>query len=272
MVLSTQDAGQFFQLLWGLYFYVNQHQRLVPNVHTRQEYEGLPSQQKVKVRQALWQHPEWIEAYVQANPDNLSDEALAIVRGWQKRLMGKFYILRYLKHHAIFLQGERVYGVKALYEPLDMVLQRYDRLPIMVEAVLLPFKGHIIYDGVLHPYNIALGAGIRAGLNETYMTAKQQGRILLTLEQAEPAPKKPSARRLPAVNNAQQVDELVRLSQRLKGQTAPQQAAFNVLRHSALLAEAAATQPDNLAELWLLGRKVAQALNRLEKTLDRAEI
>lgn len=271
MLLSRSDADQFFQLMWGLQFYVNQHQRLVPNVHTLQEYQDLPSQKKVTVRQALWQHPEWIEAYVQANPDNLSDEALALVRGWQKRLMGKFYILRYLKPHAIFLQGERVYGVKALYDPLSMVLRKYASLPILVEAVLLPFKGHIVYDGLLHPYNIALGTNLRAGLNETYMTAKQQGRILLTLEKAKAQPKKPSARRLPAVDNTQQVDELVRLSQRLKGQTAPQQAAFNVLRHSALLAEAAATQPDDSAELWRLGRKVDQALNRLEKTLDRAE-
>lgn len=270
MVLSTQDADQFFQLMWGLHFYVNQHQCPVPNIHTLQAYKNLTSQKKLRVRQALWQHPEWIEAYVQANPDNLSDEALALVRGWQKRLMGKFYILRYLKPHAIFLQDARVYGVKSLYDPLDVVLN-YQPLPILAEAVLLPFKGHIIYDGLLQTYNVALGAGIRAGLNETYMTAKQQGRILLTLEKAEAEPKKPSARRLPAADNAPLAGELVRLSQRLKGQTAPQQAAFNVLRHSTLLAEAAATQPDDLAELWLLGRKVAQALNRLEKTLDRAE-
>ena len=45
-------------------------------------------------------------------------------------------------------EDNKVYAVLALSDPLeDMVLGL--RPPILVNAVLLPFKGKIVYDGIL---------------------------------------------------------------------------------------------------------------------------
>jgi hypothetical protein len=34
MTLSTEDAAQFFRLMWGLQFFVNQQLRLLPRVRS----------------------------------------------------------------------------------------------------------------------------------------------------------------------------------------------------------------------------------------------
>jgi hypothetical protein len=70
--------------------------------------------------------------------------------------------------------------VLGLIDGLEEVVPAYD-LPRMVDAVLLPFKGWIIYDGLLQGYNISFGGGIRSDLNHTYMTAKQKDRIITTM-------------------------------------------------------------------------------------------
>ena len=139
------------------------------------------SQQKIIVRDALWERPDFIEAYLQANPDKWSDEELILIGKWKEYIAGKFYIFRYLKDHAIFMENSQLYGVKGLYEPFEMAFQGHP-LPILVEAVLLPYKGQIIYDGICRIYNIYFGGGIRRDLKEEYMTAKQNGRIQTSME------------------------------------------------------------------------------------------
>ena len=55
--------------------------------------------------------------------------------------------------------------------------------PSFVEAVLLPFKGQIIYDGLLAGYGISFGGGIKRSLNETYNEIKQRPGIITSLDQ-----------------------------------------------------------------------------------------
>ena len=51
----------------------------------------------------------------------------------------------------------------------------------MLQAVLLPFKGQIVYDGFLLPYRIFFGAGIRRSLNDEYQAAKARYGIITSL-------------------------------------------------------------------------------------------
>ena len=49
---------------------------------------------------------------------------------------------------------------------------------------LLPFKGQIIYDGLLSPYNIFFGSGIKSSLHEEYIK-KQQKKVQCALWKLE---------------------------------------------------------------------------------------
>ena len=267
-MLSKNDAGQFFRLMWGLQFHVSRKKALLPHLKSREDYERLARGDKIVVRDALWENPDLIDAYVRENPDGLPPEELAIIGKWKGFVADKFYVFRYLKDHAIFISGSKVYGVAGLFDPLEEVFGGQP-LPIMTEAVLLPYKGKIIYDGLFRPYGLFFGAGIRADLKEIYLTAKQNGRIIISLE-PDTAEDPVQLPRKTNKENEAIVVQIMRASKRLKGGAAIQEAAFGLLRAGAKTAQAAVQGQDAVEELWRLGRKAQNALNHLYNTLKRA--
>jgi hypothetical protein len=64
MNLSPEDAKLFFELMWGLQHYVNQQRGILKNIPSPVEYAKLPTQKKLKVREALWKSPGLIDNYV----------------------------------------------------------------------------------------------------------------------------------------------------------------------------------------------------------------
>lgn len=270
MKLSTEDTSLFYKLMWGLQFYVNRQLQILPGVDSAEAYAALPTADRIQVRDALWKNPDLIDAYVAENPDRLSAEELGIVRKWKGFVSGTFQIFRYLKKHTIFiLDDDRVYGVLGLYDSIEDALGGR-RPPVMAQGVLLSFKGQIVYDGILQSYNIHFGRGIRSGLNEVYMAAKQNKRIITTLE-PERVKRSRQRRAKPAKDWGPMVDDLVQTTGRMKGGPAVQSAAFSLLRASAQLARAAVHAPGDLDALWDLERKARTALSRLRTVLDRAE-
>lgn len=270
MKLSVEEANLFYQLMWGLHFYVNQQQQILPNIKSAKEYENVPMPEKVAVRNALWKNPNLIDAYVEKNPDNLPTQELDIVSKWKRFVSGGFQIFRYLKNHTIFISDKsQVYGVVGLYDHLEELFPGRP-LPIMVGAVLLPFKGKIVYDGMLEGYNIFLGGSMRSGLNEGYMAAKQNDRIITTLE-PESAPQIQAKQRKPDKDWKPVVEEILKVIEEMRGGSPLQHAAFTLLRNSVRVVQSVVQQPDNLEEIWRLNQQTQKTLGRLQKVLERTE-
>jgi hypothetical protein len=182
VTLLPEDGKLFFELMWKLQYYVNQKNGFHKNITSFDVYANLPTEKKLKARDALWEHPELIEAYAQENPDSLPPEELDIVQKWKGFIKGSFFLLRHLKKGSIFIgESDQVYSVHGIQDALEDVIPAY-ALPEMFLAILLPFKGQIIYDGLLQGYSIHIGGGIRSNLNHTYAVAKQKDRIITTLE------------------------------------------------------------------------------------------
>ena len=123
-----------------------------------------------------------IEFFADEHPAHLSEDELEIVLSWRHLVSGRFYVFRQLKKYMVFLDtGDPpvAYGVVALTEPFEDLVGPY--LPRMVEAMLLPFKGRIVYDGLLSGYNISFGGGIKRMLNDSYRRAKERQGIVTTL-------------------------------------------------------------------------------------------
>jgi hypothetical protein len=178
-----------------------------------------------------------------------------------------------LKKHAIFIsKDDKVYGVLALHDGLDDMFYPA-QLPILVQAVLLPFKGQIIYDGLLQSYNVHFGRGITSELKEVYMAAKQHGRIIESLE-PDNAPAAIEKSRKSKKDWRPELDELVARAKTLRAgsdQPVILGPAFSLVKASLELAQLAAQTPDDLAGLWSCLRKVSRAVGGIETTLDRAE-
>lgn len=90
-----------------------------------------------------------LEQFIATNPADLSTLDLALVESWRYRLAGSFYIVRALKASTVFLSDHaphHAYGVLGLLRPIEEVVGL--TLPVYTKAVLLPFEGQIIYDGL----------------------------------------------------------------------------------------------------------------------------
>jgi hypothetical protein len=162
-------------------YFVNERLRVVPGVNTPEEFAVLPPDARWKVRNAFLAQPDLIGLFVEANPFSFHDEDLEILSQWKYHVAGKFFIVRYLRHCAVFLVANppTAYGVLALTDPFEKLLGQ--QLPIVAETVLLPFKGKIVYDGIMVPYRVSNDPGIGRDLDETYEEAKEKLGIVTSL-------------------------------------------------------------------------------------------
>jgi hypothetical protein len=195
MQVPVEEGKLFCKLFSALLGYVNRRLDVIPQQFSESsEYTSLPPQTRGNVRDALYEHRDLIDQFVTENPAGLPPEELEIVASWKHALVGRFYILRYLKKYTIFLSASdkpyKAYGVLGLADPIEEVVTR--PLPVLCNAVLLPFHGQIIYDGLIAPYSVAFGGGARRNLNEDYNRAKEEFGVITSLgEQSAPLPAKP---------------------------------------------------------------------------------
>jgi hypothetical protein len=120
--------------------------------------------------------------FVDENPYQIPAKVLSNVLKFKHFITGKFIIERDLKDYTVFLDDAelpKAYGVFGLTD--EIIEMMPFPLPIFVSAVLLPWKGCIVCDGLILTYNIMLGGGIRRNLKESYRQAKAQG-IITSLE------------------------------------------------------------------------------------------
>ena len=183
MKLPPDDVKTFYEIQSSLYSFVNRRRRLFPQFETTEQLrERVTLEQLDAIRQALYDDISLLDEFVAANPDGLPRGHLEIARSWRHFKAGTFYIFRYLKKYTVFLDSgdpPRAYGVLGLHSDFDELI--FMRPPIMVEAVLLPFRDKIVFDGILKPYNIYFGGGIKRSLNDAYRLAKERFGIITSL-------------------------------------------------------------------------------------------
>lgn len=181
MRLSPEDVDLFYKLYMALLFFTNTRHG-IEEISTIEQLIQLSPQRRLAIREILFANDHLIDEFVSSNPAGLNQQELAIVAGWKSYLEGRFYLLRQLKRHAIFLSAEgepKAYGVLAIADLFDEIVPF---MPIIVGTVLLPFKGQIIYDGLLTSQNVIFGGGIKRRMNETYNEAKAKYGIITSLE------------------------------------------------------------------------------------------
>jgi len=215
MLLTPHDIVLFFKLYRALLSFVNERLQVIPDhLASPEEFLAVPPEVRLKVRNAFLQHIDLLQAFVDENPAHLTNDELDIVRSWQHLLHGKFYVFRQLKKYMVFLSMTDpaiAYGVLALWQPFEELTGPY--LPVLTETVLLPFKGMIVYDGLMSSYRISFGPGIRRRLNESFKEAKARHGIVTSLPMSkEPLPAKaPKAKPVPKPPSKEQKDDAVQV-------------------------------------------------------------
>jgi hypothetical protein len=183
MKLSAENGHLFYKLYPALMCYTNQRLKVVDKMAAGfEEYLAIPGELRLRVRDTLFSHRELIDEFVRKNPNGLTLTELSIVASWKQAVVGTFYIFRYFKDYTVFLDDRkppRVYGVIAIADPLEELLG--PALPVLTPAVLLPFNGKIVYDGLLSPYQVIFGPNIQKRLSDAYKEAKDNYGIIRSL-------------------------------------------------------------------------------------------
>ena len=182
MKLSKEDVKLFYRLYNPLLVYVNKKFKIIEGIDSPEDLKKFSIKKINKVRDRLYKHPELINSFVAENPLNFSANELKVIGSWKEFVKEKFLIFRYLKNYTVFLdtdESPKAYGVFALNTAFEEMVGSC--LPAMVEAVLLPFNGKIVYDGILFPYSMTFGGGIRRSFNDAYQEAKSRFGIITSL-------------------------------------------------------------------------------------------
>ncbi|WP_339138201.1 MAG: hypothetical protein WGN25_08210 [Candidatus Electrothrix sp. GW3-4] len=67
MKLSREDVDLFYRLMWGLQFFVNCEKKIVSDITSLAAYEETSTEEKTKVRAALYERPQLIDAFIWKN-------------------------------------------------------------------------------------------------------------------------------------------------------------------------------------------------------------
>jgi len=186
MKLSKENVELFYKLYHSLWVYANKKLKVVDDINSPEDFWKCSLEEINKLREGLYKNPQFIDSFIVENPFKFVSEELKIVKSWKNFVKGKFLIFRYLKNHTIFLdidEPPKAYGVVALNSSFEEMMG--SDLPIMVEAVLLPFKNWIIYDSILPSYSVSFGGGMCRSFNNTYQEAKFRYGIITSLPFSE---------------------------------------------------------------------------------------
>ena len=181
--LNSEECRLFYETWYGLMGFVNEQKRII-KAKIKPEYPNDVSDVIIhKVREVLWEKPELIDEYI--NKAELSQEKIDILKLWRmKHKKGMFLVLEYQPEYAVVIapneQGEdRLYGIKGMSNSLANILRQ--DLPVMIETVLIPFKGKIIYDSYIGTFPIGYAKGAKALFGEMHAKAAEHG-IITSLE------------------------------------------------------------------------------------------
>jgi hypothetical protein len=183
MILQPDETERFYRIWFAMLSYANRRLKLVRDLPESPREGSIEVQDAYKIATAVWADDALRHAFIDENPSRLPPEDLVLARSWDRRVAGEFYIFRFLKKHTVLIdQSEhaRVYGILGLVSPIEDVIR--GPLPVLARMTLLPFEGRITYDGLMAPYNVYFGSGIRGNLNDIYRLANERGAIITSLE------------------------------------------------------------------------------------------
>jgi hypothetical protein len=182
MALSPNERKIFYSHFLGLLSHINDKYNLIPSFGHPKNPEGLCIEEIITLKNKLWGNVKIIDKYVDSIK-KIPKEQIQIVKEWKKKISGRFIIVKHLKNYSVFLDSENdlLYGVIGLNNPISDLIPDV-MLPVMADAVLLPFNDVIIYDSVLYTLNVQFGPHIRKTFKEQYTEIKKEKGIIVSIE------------------------------------------------------------------------------------------
>jgi hypothetical protein len=185
MPLLKNEVILFYSIWCNLVWVINNQHNIIPFFEKPSEENPLeiPLTEFIKVRNGMWDNPHWIDEFLNDKDNGVTnDEERGIIKAWRDLFFrDRFFVVKHLAKYSIFMSDdeERLYAVHGIagafseLTPIDP--------PYIVETVLIPFKGKIIYDSLYKLLNINFGRGAKSHLNSIYNEIKKNEGIITNL-------------------------------------------------------------------------------------------
>jgi len=150
MLLPHEEGAVFIRLYSSLIGFACGRLGGVEGVKDLETFHSVSLQARAKARDRLLENISLVERFVEENPHGFQPNDLPLVLEWKRFVRGRFIIERDLKEYTVFLSEDeppKAYGVVALNS--EFVELSPGPLPALASAVLLPWKGRIVCDGLV---------------------------------------------------------------------------------------------------------------------------
>lgn len=182
MTLSKEDGELYYKLWLPLLDYVNQKYGINTGIKQMTGPEKVNPSDVKEIADKLWNDVSVIDEYLAEHAAGITGEHREIIDSWKRRVKGRFILERHLKQGSVFIStdDDEVYLISGIISSWEEMFY-FKPTPIMMNAVFMPFKGVIISDGLVMPYNIVMGGNMKRQFKDRYMEAKNNGTLHKTL-------------------------------------------------------------------------------------------
>lgn len=165
--IGQKNSDQFYKLYFALLDYTNQKYQIKKGYKIYKKQNRNPKD-LYEIIEKLWKNQkEIIDEFISKNPYKLNDEELEIIKEFKNGIRNIYIIARYEEEYTAFMTPNKTYMIKGVNTNVDEIIP-YNELPKAVITTILPFKDHLIYDGIIVSYPIDLGMGFKKIVAKEY--------------------------------------------------------------------------------------------------------
>ena len=165
--LNQKDVRLFYDLYFGLLDYTNQKYNIKPNYKIYKR-KGINPNDIIEIVLKFWENKETIvDEFCKENPFRFNKEERNLVKEFKKGIRETFTLANYEEEYTALMTDDKIYMIKGLNDNLDNIIP-YENLPQIIITSIIPYKGYLVYDGIIQSYPISFGPGINQIVEEQY--------------------------------------------------------------------------------------------------------
>ena len=154
--ISKKDTKLFYKIYFALLEFTNQKYKINNKVKIY-NHNGINPFEIINIVDKFWKNKDVIILkFCLANPYKFNKEELDITSEFKKGIRSMFIISRYEQEYTAFMDESKIYMVKGLNDNIDNIIP-YNELPYVTVTSIIPFKGNLVYDGMLQGINVKTG-------------------------------------------------------------------------------------------------------------------
>ncbi len=154
--IPKKDARLFYKIYFALLEFTNKKYKINTNIKIY-NCNGINPYKIKDIVDKYWENKDAITLeFCLANPYKFNKEELNIASEFKKGIRSMFIISRYELEYTAFMEKDKIYMIKGLNDNIDNIIP-YKELPYVTVTSIIPFKGNLVYDGMLLGMNIKMG-------------------------------------------------------------------------------------------------------------------